>query len=463
MRYGSLIIKFFLLTIVMVGSVNASSLVDVKVLKDNKEVAKGIGIIVEKTHVLTSFSLLSLGDQYIIKDRKSNAELLSSKAGDSKPDDLALLKANGLNGKPVFISKIMPQVGEPVLLGISEAKKVKGVLTQLIKPNAEIKTAGLIHSAPFNVQQHGSPVLNTCGHLIGVNRAKVVGVFTLELKKPGSTNTASELGTLKKFLKTSKIAFVEAADKCLNADELLAKVKKDKEAADKAAAELKKKNKELADKNKTDTQAAQDNADKLKKEKEAAAKKTKKIQDDKDAADKLSKEELAEKEKQKQMTLYIAGGILFLVLLVSIILVRKRNKKIVEANQAVEQKNSQVNQMEQELKETAVMFNDILLVGTDETGKEHRLKINGNALARAKEGQTVGRHGQHADHVLNIEQVSRLHLRLIVESDKLYVVDLGSFNGTQVNGVSLAKDESALLKNNDELNIGTFTCKVNLL
>ena len=463
MRYGSLIIKIFLIALVMVSSVNASSLVDVKVLKDNKEVAQGIGIIVDKSHVLTSFALLSLGNQFIIKDRKTNAELLSKKAGHSIADDLALLKANGLSGKAIAISKKMPEVGEPVLLGLSDAKKVKGVLTQLIKPNGEIKTSGLIHSAPFNVQQHGSPIFNTCGQLIGVNKAEVVGVFTLGLKKPGTTNAASELNTLKKFLKTSKVAFVESAGKCLNADELLAKAKKDKKAADKAAVELKKKNKELADKNKQVIKTAKENQGKLTKENEKLVKKTKTLEGEKDTVVKKSEKELSDKEKQKNSLMYIAGGILFLVLLISIILIRKRNKKIVETNIAVEQKNSQVNQMEQELKESAVTFNDILLAGTDETGKEHRLKINGNALARAKEGQTVGRHGQQADHVLNIEQVSRIHLRLQVEDNKLFVTDLGSFNGTQVNGAALEKDKSNELKNNDELNIGTFTCKVNLL
>ena len=288
-------------------------------------------------------------------------------------------------------------------------------------------------------------------------------MFTLGLEKPGATNTASELSTLKKFFKSSKVSFVESSGKCLTAEEQLAKEKKETKNAKKSADALKKKNKELQDKSVKDSKTAQEESDKLKQEKEEADKKTKATQDKKDAADKKSKKELADKEKQKQNLLYAAGGILFLIVLISIILIRKRNKKVVEANIAVEQKSSQVDQMEQELKETAMTFNDILLVGTDESGKEHRLKINGNTLARAKEGQTIGRHGQHADHVLNIEQVSRLHLRLQVEDNKLHVTDLGSFNGTQVNGVSLAKDESTLLKNNDELNIGTFSCKVNFL
>ena len=126
----------------------------------------------------------------------------------------------------------------------------------------------------------------------------------------------------------------------------------------------------------------------------------------------------------------------------------------------VDQQNVRANQMAQDLAASSAIFNDVLLNGVDEDGNEHRLKINGNALIRSPNGQTLGRHGQNADHVFNVEQVSRMHLRLSVENDKLYVEDLGSFNGTKINGVEIAQGQPSALKHNDQLTIGTLVCTV---
>ena len=71
--------------------------------------------------------------------------------------------------------------------------------------------------------------------------------------------------------------------------------------------------------------------------------------------------------------------------------------------------------------------------------------------------KTVGRTAR-ADFILTAPLVSRLHCKLKVEkSDQLVVEDLGSTNGTHVNG---ARVERAILKPGDIVKIGRVELKV---
>jgi pSer/pThr/pTyr-binding forkhead associated (FHA) protein len=52
--------------------------------------------------------------------------------------------------------------------------------------------------------------------------------------------------------------------------------------------------------------------------------------------------------------------------------------------------------------------------------------------------------------------VSRLHIRLSVREDMLYVEDMQSTNGTRINGVDLVAGKSYRLTPSDEVEIGTL-------
>lgn len=70
------------------------------------------------------------------------------------------------------------------------------------------------------------------------------------------------------------------------------------------------------------------------------------------------------------------------------------------------------------------------------------LEFNGSA--------TIGRKSSN-DLMIADNAVSGLHCRIYSEDDKIYIEDLGSTNGTLVNGVSVIKEE---LKSNDTLILG---------
>jgi len=52
---------------------------------------------------------------------------------------------------------------------------------------------------------------------------------------------------------------------------------------------------------------------------------------------------------------------------------------------------------------------------------------------------------------LSIENVSRRHSRVIFRNEEYFVEDLGSTNGTYVNGIKIVK---CVLRNSDQINIG---------
>lgn len=63
----------------------------------------------------------------------------------------------------------------------------------------------------------------------------------------------------------------------------------------------------------------------------------------------------------------------------------------------------------------------------------------------------IGKHRELADYVLNHSTVSRFHLRLDRTEDRITITDLNSTNGTAVEGVLLAANETADLKMGDEV------------
>ena len=68
----------------------------------------------------------------------------------------------------------------------------------------------------------------------------------------------------------------------------------------------------------------------------------------------------------------------------------------------------------------------------------------------------VGR-GRNADLVLNEPTISRAHALLSYEERQLFVQDLGSTNGTLVNGT---REDRALLEDGDEIRMGRLVLRV---
>jgi len=82
-------------------------------------------------------------------------------------------------------------------------------------------------------------------------------------------------------------------------------------------------------------------------------------------------------------------------------------------------------------------------------------------IMKIKPGQIMGRDPRRAHVVIDDEKVSGLHARIKVKEDKFILVDLGSVNGTSVNGEEILAPR--VLEEGDEIKIGDTLFVIKLL
>ena len=105
---------------------------------------------------------------------------------------------------------------------------------------------------------------------------------------------------------------------------------------------------------------------------------------------------------------------------------------------------------------------DVLLTGAAPDGGEIALRVPGRVIAQPA-GAVVGRSPFEGEVVLNHPEVSRRHFRLFVENGSLRIEDLGSMNGTRLDGVALDRDVSRSFGAGAQLRVGEIEFTVQLL
>ena len=86
----------------------------------------------------------------------------------------------------------------------------------------------------------------------------------------------------------------------------------------------------------------------------------------------------------------------------------------------------------------------LAVIGGKDTARSHRIVRTETTLGRDRE----------ADFVIDDEQISKMHCRFRVEGAVCTIVDLGSRNGTSVNGRRLNPEVAQRLRHLDEVEIG---------
>lgn len=106
-----------------------------------------------------------------------------------------------------------------------------------------------------------------------------------------------------------------------------------------------------------------------------------------------------------------------------------------------------------------------------ESAQEQRLSVrlieDGGIVATefpvTPEGVVLGRDRRQADQVIEDISVSRRHIRIYEDAEKIYVEDLDSTNGTVINGIRLPAGRSWQLADRDVLCIGTRQYHIQIL
>ena len=405
---------------------------------------------------------------------------------------------------PLYAVKFSPGETQPFA-------SVAGSVTQL--PAETDETPLIIHNALFNVTAAGTPLLNRCWEAVGVNALQRKG-FPLRRIDPIEQGSARSLPAswLSAFLASADLSLTVADSECLSLEQetrlRLEQVQQEKEAALQAereqaeartramAEEAQRKEEELSrEKEAVEQQLAQarlETEQALQAEREAAeaereAAEAERIRFEQEAQIRLEqaqqdKEQAVQAEQQeaelarqvarqatdrgKQILMYSLAGGLALVL-VFLLVMRARRKRLQGVEQEKQQIAEKLGQAQADLTDASEREQlragapDVLVEGVTPQGERIALKIPGVSLVEDA-GAVVGRSPSEAAFIINHEQVSRRHFRLLLVSGQVMIEDLGSTNGTSVNGIPLDPGAPQPLDDGSRLQTGNLALTVRI-
>jgi len=292
----------------------------------------------------------------------------------------------------------------------------------------------------------GSGVFNNCGELIGIydkaQMKKIASAISLTL-----INKAIEEVSGKTYSETDCPSEIEKL-----AIEEEARVLERKKTEDAAEEKLRIAREKAAEQEKTTQTALAEVETKSKEsleEAEAALALLKKETDEalvavesekataEEALRKSSEEAIISAKDQQQKLLVIGGVVLGLLLLIAMIFFIRRS-----------QRNNELESDEATEHETEELLSFDVLIRGDKVG----VKVPAELIARAR-GVVIGRSATDCDFVMDSPEVSRSHIRLSEKDGILYIEDLGSANGTILNGLKLQPAQLVALHHGDEIEL----------
>ena len=148
---------------------------------------------------------------------------------------------------------------------------------------------------------------------------------------------------------------------------------------------------------------------------------------------KLKEEEAALLVKEQQRDYLIVLVVLVVLVLAIFIPMRRRKKKLEEESDETH---------DPDFNESG---SDVIIRGSGFT-----IKVPEELLIRER-GVLIGRSAADCDFVVDAPSISRVHIRLNQKEQILYVEDLGSANGTMLNGLRLQSGQPVALHDKDDL------------
>ena len=338
--------------------------------------------------------------------------------------------------------------------------------------------ATIRHDALVGRRKHGAPLFNNCG--------QVVGVIVERTDAPPGVALAVPAEWLETTFEGAGLAPDRVADGCLPDAERAQAAERDRLEAEEARAEAEK---ERAEAEQAAAAAEQDKAAvveeaaeavrKAEEAQRAAAKQAEEAvqaqneaeQNEAEAEDQAEREQArredadraaaeAEQERQaarRHVVWAVAAGGALSVLLAGLWLAARRSRaraaqtgRAAAADAAAARAAMAVRA---EAERAAAAVPDVVLTGTDPAGQAVSLRVPGRAVADPS-GAVVGRSPFDGEVVLNHPEVSRRHFRLFRTAGALMVEDLGSMNGTALDGDPLVAGDGRPLGVGARLRVG---------
>ena len=463
-------------------------IVTVRVFKGDEVVAEGVGVVInDQGDVLTSAAVADAGARAHVIAPDSR-ELVAERKWQGRAWDLAVLRAAGLSAPGLPVSEAEVARGAAVYTvtpgaGSGTAAFAKGAFGELATVSLSGRDVRFVqHNAELDVRGYGSPLVNECGDVVGLNvpdpkRMSILGFpHKIVPRDVFYALGASEIVTR---LEAEGVEFATVTDVCKSAAE---RAKEEKEEAEQKTAEAEQKTAEAeqktAEAEQKAAEAEQEAAEAAKAKeaarveaerarREAAAAKAEREEAERLATEAREREE-AERRQSETMKHYVkwgavlAAAVLLLLLLFWVLSAHRKRRALHTAqSRAVyaEQDAAQARRRVAEIPEPAPF--DCVLTGADGDGAPYAMNVGRDALG-APAGVVVGRDPGRASHVVADPSVSRAHARMYVKDGELHVEDVGSTNGTYLNGERLEVGAGARVRDGDELMVGSLTLRVEL-
>lgn len=458
-------------------------------LNAGNESQSGFVTLIDERLVLTSAGLVDQGNQWVVNDHTTGASLVASLIASDEENDLALLQVNGLQGEPAILASVEAIIGRNISLNIIDQLREGTIHSEIQRRSGPVN---IRHTALLQDNEFAAPLLNNCGELLGISQNLRVSVINRRLAVDEEFGFVGDVDVLKSFLQANSVNYLESTTSCLSdaqqlrvsAEEALLQeqelLRLQEEQADLEAeqlaleaerAELEEETARLLREQEAAALRNEELSEEAQQQMEVAVERETELQAALDQLEierrdlelntSLQQEALAaseeEQERQQRQQLYISvgsGGILLILLVLVFKQVRRRKQVKEETDQQISSEKVKAAAVQAELSKASAKFPDILLFGNSKENQDIRLKLDGTALIRSSEGQVIGRSAQHASYVLNLEHVSRQHLRFTVKENCVYIEDLDTLNGSAINGIDLTHNQQAILKDSDELRIG---------
>ena len=472
----------------------SQSIVRVRAYKNNKIVAEGSGFVVNaEGYVLTNAHLLSDANRLSVLSLKTGAELYSQQIFASREMNLALLQAQGLGLPPLNLSKQGADVGRNVetlkLIPQDSIQIARGTIGAYQDVPGKSPTDPIVHLLQHNAlityRAFGMPLFNECGDVIAINLPDPEsGRWPFRRNaEPRGIIFALRSGDIITALKDREIAHTVEEEACLSAAER-AQAREDSlrqaQAREDSLRRAQAKTDSLTQAREDSIKkAAQETEDRLKAEQErlrieqaqtdslsrAREDSSRWAQAKTDSLTQAIQDSIIQERKKTSQHLkwvILSGAALILLLLLGwFVFARSKKAQLQSASYRIGEAEQEAEAAQQAAARTPqpAPFR-CLLEGQDNTGQPFVLNIPALALSS---GVTLGRSPANSEFIIHHEAVSREHVRLLYADGNLYTEDLGSTNGTRINGHSLNPREPVVLQNHDQLELGPVVFLVRLI
>ena len=497
-----------------------ASTVQIAVMDDAEVRRLGSGFAIAEGYVLTAAHLVADEDRVVAVPLTTGAELLARVAYTNERADLALLSVSGLTlpplklaaggfepGRAVYSAGVWDPTGPPfTVAGTDEDVPATisagsvGLQTDISGFDGTPAVPLLKHNAMIPAPGYGGPLLNECGEVAGLNRGSP-GVSGRRLRRGQAAegvvhalrvtaiaalleaqgveavvSDASCVGALataqaaaeaaQEQLERSRQELEEATGLAEETRGQLERAQTEREQAASRAAAAESRVGELESRYEEALRAGGEQAETLRTQLQAARGEQNAARA---VADTLASEvtvleqRLRDEASADRIRLFAIAAVAGLAVLAAVIVAvgvsrrRARQLAIAEEEAALAQRAAADARAKADELETA--YPDCLLTGETGEGNPVSVKIPGRLLSG--EGAVIGRSPRNSTLLVDDRTLSREHARLFGDGETLYIEDLGSTNGTRVNGDAVASGSPASVRNGDRLELGAV--KVELL